>query len=71
MVIGGHRVQANEKFWTNVQELSGTVHLYGLLTTLDWSRTLILPECIKVPQMFISEQNSTHSGHSVEFCDQK
>ena len=34
MVIGGHRVQANEKFWTNVQELSGTVHLYGLLTTL-------------------------------------
>ena len=34
MVIGGHRVQANEKFWTNIQELSGTVHLYGLLTTL-------------------------------------
>ena len=34
MVIGGHRVQTNEKFWTNVQELSGTVHLYGLLTSL-------------------------------------
>ena len=34
MVIGGHWVQANEKFWTNVQELSGTVHLHGLLTSL-------------------------------------
>ena len=34
MVIRGHRVQANEKFWTNVQELSGTVQLYILLTSL-------------------------------------
>ena len=43
MVIGGHRVQANEKFWTNVQELSGTVHLYGLLTTLGAGRSLTCP----------------------------
>ena len=34
MVIGGQRVQTNEKFWTNIQELSGTVHLYVLLTSL-------------------------------------
>ena len=42
MVIGGQRVQTNEKFWTNVQELSGTVHLYGLLTTLLLGDTLEL-----------------------------
>ena len=35
MVIGGQRLQPNEKFWTNIQELSGTVHLYVLLTSLS------------------------------------
>ena len=40
MVIGGQRVQTNEKFWTNVLDLSGTVHLYVLLTSLYQSEKL-------------------------------